>query len=436
MKVSASARCRAAAAKAVAAVFSGKNLDTALAQVQREVLPDDLGLLRMLAFEVLRHHAHYSALAGRLLNKPLPPYDPLHALILVGLHQLAATRIPSHAAINETVSAVPAIGKPKTRGLVNATLRRFQRERSELEALISAKLPVRLSYPKWLVDQLRGDWGEALEEVLAAGNEAGPMSLRVNTQRQSVVDYAARLAEAGRPCRPIFGAPQALQLDEACAVELLPGFDEGDCSVQDASAQLAADLIGPLAADARVLDACAAPGGKAAHLLERHPGLKLLALDSDANRSQRISETLLRLKLQADLQTADAGNPGDWWDKQFFDAILLDAPCSGTGVIRRHPDIKWLRRESDIKTLAAGQLRLLKGLWPTLKPGGTLLYATCSILQAEGDAVIQQFLRTQGDAHVQTIEASWGQATAHGRRIAPGGSWDGFYYARLSKAED
>ena len=219
-------------------------------------------------------------------------------------------------------------------------------------------------------------------------------------------------------------------------MELLPGFDEGDCSVQDASAQLAADLIGPLAADARVLDACAAPGGKAAHLLERHPGLKLLALDSDANRSQRISETLLRLKLQADLQTADAGNPGDWWDKQFFDAILLDAPCSGTGVIRRHPDIKWLRRESDIKTLAAGQLRLLKGLWPTLKPGGTLLYATCSILQAEGDAVIQQFLRTQGDAHVQTIEVSWGQATAHGRRIAPGGSWDGFYYARLSKAED
>lgn len=435
MKVSPSAKCRAAAARTVAAVFSGKNLDAALLREQRDVLPDDLGLLRMLSFEVLRKHSHYSALAARMLNKPLPPYDPLHALILVGLHQLSDTRIPAHAAINETVSAVPAIGKPKTRGLVNATLRRFQRERTELESLISAKLPVRLSYPKWLVDQLRGDWGEELEAVLAAGNEAGPMSLRVNTQRQSVAEYAALLAEAGHPCRPIFGAPQGLQLDAPCPVEQLPGFDEGACSVQDASAQLAADLIGELTPGMRVLDACAAPGGKAAHLLERQPELTLLALDADPQRSQRISETLQRLQLEAEVVTADAASPKDWWDQTPFDAILLDAPCSGTGVIRRHPDIKWLRRESDIKTLAAGQLRLLKGLWPTLKPGGTLLYATCSILEAEGDAVIQQFLRTQGDAHVQAIDASWGEASVHGRKIAPGGSWDGFYYARMSKAE-
>lgn len=433
MKVSASAKCRAAAAKAVAAVFSGRSLDDALAAELADVRPEDHGLLRMLAFEVLRHHSRYSALAKLLLNKPLAPFDPLQALILVGLHQLSDTRIPAHAAINETVSAVPAINKPRARGLINASLRRFQRERAQLEAKISAKPPTRLSYPKWMVDCLRRDWGEALEAVLSAGNKAGPMTLRVNASHTTRAEYASKLAAAGITSRPVAGLPSALVLDSACAVDALPGFADGEVSVQDASAQLAAGLLGELNPKARVLDACAAPGGKTAHLLERQPELRLLALDSDARRSQRINENLERLRLTADVSVADAASTEDWWDKQPFDAILLDAPCSGTGVIRRHPDIKWLRRESDIKTLAAGQLRLLKSLWPTLRPGGTLLYATCSILQAEGDEVIQAFLRGHGDARVQAIDADWGETTAHGRRIAPGGHWDGFYYCLLGK---
>lgn len=417
---------------AVSAVFDGQSLDTALPAQQAALVTVDKPLAAQLAYGVLRDWRLLEWFATQLTHSPPKP-PLLSSLLAVGLYQLRSTRIPEHAAVAATVDAVADLKLEKARGMVNAVLRRFQRERAELEARVPQDAAVRCSHPDWLLRQLRADWREPLDALLAANQTPAPMWLRVNLARTTLADYARTLAEAGIRADLSPHAPAALKLAQALPVGELPGFAEGLVSVQDAAAQLAAPLL-HVESRMRVLDACAAPGGKTAHLLETHPDMEVLALDRDSIRLTRVSETLQRLQLEARTQAADALRPEQWWDRQPFDRILLDAPCSGTGVIRRHPDIKWLRRESDIPKLAATQSRMLAALWPLLKSGGQLLYATCSTLQAEGDAVVGKFAASERDAGCAPIAADWGEATRHGRRIAPGqDDMDGFYFARLVK---
>lgn len=422
---------RSAAAQAVAAVLSGRSLDDALPLLETRFSPGDRSLLRALTYGALRDHGRLSALARRML-KSAQQTDPLVlALIDVGLFQLRSMRVSPHAAVNETVLACDVLGQPKSRSLVNALLRRFQREREALEASVERDETARFSHPYWLIDNLRRDWPEHWEALLAQNDTPGPMTLRVNRRQQDRDTYRTRLATAGFNARTVDGAPDALVLEHAQPVERLPGFTDGAVSVQDAAAQLAVELL-QAEPGQQVLDACGAPGGKAAHLLER-ADVNLLVLDRDAQRLGRVNDTLARLSLRAEVQACDAALLRDRWSGPRFDRILLDAPCSGTGVIRRHPDIKWLRRPDDIPRMAAEQLRLLSALWPLLAPGGRLVYATCSTLAAEGEDVIRKFFPTQADAKHEPIEAGWGEARRFGRRIAPGGDLDGFYYAVLRK---
>lgn len=413
--------------------MAGANLDTALGKADtQDFTPQNLSLLKALCYGVLREHLLLSNLVSQLMERPLQNEPELHSLLLLGLYQLRSMRVATHAAVNETVEATTPLGKERMRGLVNALLRRYQRESAVLEAALPQALGQRLSYPDWLSLEIKRDWPENWHSVLAGGNEQGPLTLRVNRRRISREDYLQRLQAAELVASAVPHTPDALMLEQALPVEEIPGFSEGLVSVQDASAQLAANLL-DAQPGMRVLDACAAPGGKTAHLLETVDGLEVLALDQDAARLKRVEETLARLQLKAQVKVADVLTSHLWWDQKPFDRILLDAPCSGTGVIRRHPDIKWLRREKDIPRLMQTQLKMLDALWPMLATGGVLVYATCSVLRAEGEDVIKAFLRTRPEAKHLPIVAEWGEARVVGRRIPPGGAWDGFYYARLMK---
>lgn len=423
---------RARAALAVAAVLKGANLDDALAAQLADLSGPDIGLLKALAYGVVREHRLLDTLAGSLLQKPLREEPAVAALLACGLYQLRSMRVPEHAAVAETVAGADALDKPWAKGLVNAVLRRYQRERAAIDGKLPINSGIRQSYPDWLVQAVKADWPDGWRTVLSGGNEPGPLTLRVNARAGGRDAYLAKLAAAGIEAAAIVEAPEAVRLAAALPVDEVPGFAAGEVSVQDASAQLAAGLLEAQPGQ-RVLDACAAPGGKTAHLLERVDQLDLLAVDSDAQRLDRVRANLDRLRLQATLLDADAAKPTVWWDGKPHERILLDAPCSGTGVIRRHPDIKWLRRDTDMPRMAELQQRLLRALWPLLAPGGVLLYATCSVLKAEGEAVLREFLGTHADARELPIAAEWGEARGIGRRIAPGGSFDGFYYARLTK---
>lgn len=422
----------------VAQVWDGASLDAALPAAQSYLSnPPDRALLQALSYGVLRDQRALEYLAGRLLQRPTTDSN-LQAVLLVGLYQLRSMRIPPHAAVSETVAATRQLRLAQASGLVNAVLRRYQREQAGLEQALNAQPPaVRWSYPDWLASRFREDWPEHWPSLLEAGQTPGPMSLRVNRRRGTREDYQARLQSVGLASAPCAHAGDALTLAEAVGVERLPGFEAGDVSVQDESAQLAASLLELTTPDShhnlRVLDACAAPGGKTAHILESAT-VELQALDCDESRLSRVEATLQRLGFQAECRVADAARPRDWWEGRLFDRILLDAPCSGTGVIRRHPDIKWLRREADIVATARKQRQLLSALWPLLAPGGVLLYATCSVLREEGEAVVADFLNEQRDAIHCPIKAQWGEDCTVGRRIASGESgMDGFYYARLRR---
>ncbi|WP_293000504.1 16S rRNA (cytosine(967)-C(5))-methyltransferase RsmB [Nevskia sp.] len=427
---------RAAAAKAVAAVMTGRNLDDALAAVSAPLSAADLSLLKAMAYGVVREFSTLNWLVGRMLQKPLREEPLVAALLACGVYQLRAMRVPAHAAVAETVAAAEVLGKPWAKGLTNALLRRYQREADAIEATLPPDVEVRQSYPEWLVRQIKRDWPGAWRSVLAAGNTQAPMTLRVNRRRGDREAFAAELSTAGIGHLLPRTTPDAVILNEPLPVERIPGFADGRVSVQDLSAQLAADLLGA-EPGMRVLDACAAPGGKTAHLIERSEGLDVIAIESEAARLGRIRDTLGRLGLDAMLVHHDAADTAGWWKGKKFDRILIDAPCSGTGVIRRHPDIKWLRRETDIPTMAAQQLRLLRALWPLLKPQGVLVYATCSILKAEGEDVARAFMAEQPEAVEQVIDPSpyamWGEDCGLGRRIEPGGDFDGFYYVRWVK---
>ncbi len=415
-------------------LHDGRSADAGLAQVSMLLAdPRDVSFCRALVYGVLREHRRLAALRDQLLRSPLKTRDQDMAIAIeLGLLQLMALEVKPHAAVSETVALARSRGKAWAAKLINAVLRRFQREQQALLAIVDADPGVRWSAPDWLVAQLKQDWPQEWQALLAAQNTRAAMTLRVNQRLTHVADYQAELATVGLEAKPLPGFADALVLAEPAPVDALPGFRQGQCSVQDGAAQLAAGLLAPRAG-ARVLDACAAPGGKSAHLLESSD-IELLALDSDAGRLEKVAETLTRLQLTARMQVADAGNPEDWWDGRQFDAILLDAPCSGSGVIRRHPDIKWLRRADDPPKLEAEQKRLLTALWPLLAAGGRLLYATCSVLQRENEGMIKQFMAEHDDAHALALTLPVGREVGYGFQILTGEAGvDGFYYACLEK---
>lgn len=432
------ARTRASAARAVAAVLAGRSLSDALPPLLQPLALRDRALAQELAYGVLREFEPLAFLADGLL-KARPKPGEVFALILVGLYQLLHTRVPEHAAVHATVDAAAILKAQRMGGLINGVLRNFMREKDARLALLEQAEPaVQHALPRWLWSRFKQDWsGESRAEALAkALRQHAPMTLRVNAAQGSREAYLARLHQAGLEAEATRHAAHGVRLAHAVAVERLPGFAEGDVSVQDEAAQLCAQML-DLRPGMRVLDACAAPGGKTLALLEKQPRLDLLALDSDAQRLQRVSDNLARGKLAASVLTADAGAPEDWWDGRVFDVILLDAPCSATGVIRRHPDIKRLRRAEDIGALAAQQDRLLDALWPLLAPGGRLLYMTCSLLREENEARIAAFfarLPSCGVRELSLADAAWGHACTHGRQILAGeDGMDGFYYALLEK---
>ncbi|KPA89767.1 ribosomal RNA small subunit methyltransferase RsmB [Pseudomonas asplenii] len=427
---------RLAAAKALAAVLSGKaSLNSSLPAQLDKVEARDRGLTQDLAFGAARWQPRLAALAARLLQKPFKAADAdVEALLLVGLYQLLYTRIPAHAAIGETVGCADKLKKPWAKGLLNAVLRRAQRESTELLAELERDPVVRTAHPRWLQKSLKAFWPEHWEAICAANNAHPPMILRVNRRHHSRDAYLRLLGDAAVAARPCDYSRDGIVLDEACDVRNLPGFAEGWISVQDEAAQLAADLL-DLAPGQRVLDACCAPGGKTCHILEAQPQLAgVVAVDLEAKRLLRVRENLDRLGLEAELIAADGRDTASWWDGKPFQRILLDAPCSATGVIRRHPDIKLTRQADDIAALASLQGELLDAMWATLEVGGILLYATCSTLPTENTEVIEAFLARTSGARELDIPGSFGVRQPHGRQLlAQEGGHDGFYYAKLIK---
>jgi len=395
----------------------------------------DAAFLQALVFGALRHGPRLQWWLGQLLDKPLRRRDEaVGAVIMLGLYQLAYTRVPSHAAVSESVETARAMGFPRAAGLVNALLRRFEREKTAFIEASERNEPARWMHPAWLIEAFRKDWPDHWQDLLTAGNDSPPMVLRVNRRRRSRDEVLSALAEAGIAARPGKDSETAIWLSEPLPVERLPGFEAGDISVQDESAQLVADLLSPQPGH-RVLDACAAPGGKTAHLLESSEDLsELVALDVDGARLRRVDENLVRLGLQATVQVGDASQPDFWWDGRPFDRILLDVPCSGSGVIRRHPDIKSLRRETDLVALTRTQSAILEAAWGMLAPGGQLLYTTCSLLREENQARIEAFLRRHPEARPHALDLPGGQAAGPGvQRLPAAEAGDGFFYASVVK---
>lgn len=427
---------RLAAAKALAVVLEGRaSLATSLPQVLSAVAERDRALVQELALGSARWYPQLEVLAAAYLAKPLRKADlDVQALLVIGMYQLLYMRIPAHAAISETVSCAAGLKKPWAKGMINAVLRRVQQEGSEQLEALSRDPVVVTAHPRWLQKALKAHWPDDWLAICAANNAHPPMTLRVNVQRISRDAYLQQLHDAGIAAQPTTFSHHGVQLEQPCDVSTLPGFVEGLCSVQDEAAQLSADLL-DLKAEQRVLDACCAPGGKTCHILETEPNLaQLVAVDLEASRLQRVRENLARLNLQAELKAADIRALDAWWDGQLFDRILLDAPCSATGVIRRNPDIKLTRHADDIEALSQLQAELLDVLWPILQVGGILLYATCSTLPNENTQVIESFLARTANAEEEPLDLKCGVAQPRGRQLlAQTNGHDGFYYARLRK---
>ena len=431
--MSATSDCRAIAARCLAAVAGGSSLSQQLPLWEVKVAERDRPLLRQLCYGVLRLHPLLMGYTEQLLRKPFKSKDTdILMLILLGIYQLSETRIPDHAAVSATVGAIRGLKKNWAKNLVNGVLRQWQRNREELSLKLS---PAQNSaHPEWFYQVVTQAWPEQADSIFTANNTHPPMCLRVNTRHHDRAHYQQLLQQADIEADTCAYAPEGLRLKQATSVDKLPGFFEGFVSVQDEAPQLSIELLN-LKPGQRVLDTCCAPGGKTCHILEAEPDLStVIGLDIDQHRLERVEENFERLNLRAQLLCADACAVDQWWDKTPFDRILLDAPCSATGVIRRNPDIKLHRRPEDIKQLAVLQLQLLNALWPTLKPGGLLLYATCSILPDENERVVEQFCQQQNDAHHQLIDAEWGIARPFGRQLFPQqNSHDGFYYALIEK---
>jgi 16S rRNA (cytosine967-C5)-methyltransferase len=396
----------------------------------------DRAFIQALCYGVCRQYHRLDFILSQLLDKPLKDAD-VKALALVGLYQLNFMRVKPHAAVSETVLA--ARKKPWAKSLINAVLRTYLREQEGLENKADQDKVAALSHPDWLVKQIEQDWPEQAQQILLENNRQPPMVLRVNLAKTTREHYLQLLTGQEIVALAIGFCASAIKLDKPVPVEQLPGFTEGLVSVQDTAAQFAAGLL-DVQSGQRVLDVCAAPGGKTAHILESQPQLKeLVAVDIDESRMLRVNENLQRLGLSATLLVGDAANPVAWWDGTLFDRILLDAPCSALGVIRRHPDIKLLRRAEDIGQLQALQKAILEAVWPLLAPGGLMVYATCSILKQENEQQVQAFLAAHPDAIERPLSIvetlGWGVAQVCGRQIITGDSaMDGFYYARIGKS--
>jgi 16S rRNA (cytosine967-C5)-methyltransferase len=435
------AAARAAAARAVSAVYRGRSLDAALAETfsaPSAELAGERALIQEMAYGALRWHFQLLPLVRGFLEKPFKDKDAdIEALLVIGFYQLLHMRVASHAAVKETVEATLVLKKDWAKGMTNAVLRRVLREEAPIRARIAADEQLALAHPAWLLARLKEIYPDHWQAIAVANNTRPPLCLRVHGGKISRAAYFDQLTQAGIAARPVPDVDSALILDSPVPVETLPGFRNGEVSVQDAAAQLAAVLL-DVRPGVRVLDACAAPGGKAAHILERVPQASLVALDLDAQRLGRIRENFARLGLAGAVLQGDATDPSDWWDGIPFDCILLDAPCSATGVIRRHPDIRLHRTPADIKRLAATQARLLDALWPLLGVGGKLLYVTCSILPEENAEQVAAFHARHPDALAQTLAhpalERYAQRAGTGYQILPGaGDLDGFFYARVTK---
>ncbi|MCL4747483.1 MAG: 16S rRNA (cytosine(967)-C(5))-methyltransferase RsmB [Burkholderiaceae bacterium] len=426
-----------AAARALAGVRSGRALPQALAGAAAQLGLADASraATQDIAYTAVRRLGTCLALAA-LLNER-PPAAAIAALQCVALSELLAPARRHEAVVVDQAVAAARLDRATsaTAGFLNATLRRFLRERDALLAAVRDGPQARWNAQQWWIEQLRADHPQHWQEILAAGDALPPMTLRVNTRRTTRELYLERLAQCGIGASAI--GPQALRLDTACDVQSLPGFAEGLVSVQDLAAQLAAPLLDAHCGH-RVLDACAAPGGKSAHLLEL-VDCELTALDVDAARLGRLGENLQRLGLSAKVLAGDASRPAGWWDGRPFDRILLDAPCSASGIVRRHPDIRWLRRRSDLATLSQRQKTMLAALWPLLVPGGKLLYATCSVFRAEGEGVIEWFCARQSRADRESPRWRWADAADAepvGQLLPcprPARDHDGFFYALIRK---
>jgi len=395
--------------------------------------PRDAALVKELCYGTLRWQSRLEAWLAKLMDRPLKPADQdVKFLLLLGLYQLAYLRVPDHAAVQQTVEACRQLDKSWAAGLVNAVLRRFQREREQIEAAVAEDPQARYAHPTWFIEEVKRDWPEHWQTILEAGNERPPFTLRVNRRVQDRDAYLGKLTALGIGASACEHSPDGVTLESPMDVKQLPGFAEGAVSVQDEGAQLAEQLLD--AQDGmRVLDACAAPGGKTCHLLERHT-LHMTAVELEARRAQRIRENLTRLKLDATLKVADAAQVQSWWDGESFQRILLDAPCSASGVVRRHPDVKLRRTPQEVTSAAGLQAKLLGALWPLLAPGGKLLYVTCSVFQRENAAQIASFLAGHPDAAALPLQTGWGVIAGAGRQVLTGqGGMDGFYYACLEK---
>lgn len=435
------ASARSLAAHAVARILrEGVTLDAALrdalAAADRKLAPS----VRSLSYGAVRGYYRHEAILGRLLAAPVRSLDFLvRALLSVALYELEDGKTPQYAVVDAAVQTAKATDAVRAAGLINAVLRRYLRERKSLDADIARTPAARHASPVWLADRLRADWPVRWTQLLAAGDAQAPMWLRVNRRQATAEEYLDTLRAAGIGARVEARVPQALALDTPCDVQELPGFAQGLVSVQDLGAQCVAFPLG-LAAGQRVLDACAAPGGKTALIAEHEADLaRVVAIDVDPQRLLKVRENLRRGNLRAEVMTGDAAHPQSWWDGKPFDRILLDAPCSALGVIRRHPDIRLRKSPSDIDKLPRLQASLLQSVWPLLGRGGRLVYATCTLTRSENRGVIGEFLRSTPDALTLPAQQwqGWpdlGEADEFGRQILPGEAGaDGFYYAALTK---
>ncbi len=429
-------RLRADAAKVVASVLDGRSLKAVLGPAEQRIAdPRDRALLHAITLGAVRGALHWRAVLRVLLSEPLPARArPVEAALIAAFAQIDEMGLPAHAVVDETVAAVRLLRLPGYAGLANAVLRRWLREREAIAAIVATDDEATHRHPHWLLDRLRHDWPDEWPAIVSAGNAPAPMWLRINPQRTTVPDYRdALFAATGFDAQPCAALPQALQLPQAVPVAKLPGFQAGHVSVQDGAAQFAAHLLAPEAGQ-RVLDACAAPGGKTAHLIECVPAIDVTAVDIEPGRLMRVREGLERLGLRASLMAGDVGAPDQWWDGVPFDRILLDAPCSATGILRRQPDVRLHRRAADIAVLAGQQRRLLDSMWPLLAPGGRLLFAVCSVLRAESDGVLTPFLAANDDAQALPVNIPAARRIGVATQLLPGNAgMDGFAYALLAK---
>ncbi|MCG7532952.1 16S rRNA (cytosine(967)-C(5))-methyltransferase RsmB [Psychrobium sp. MM17-31] len=426
---------RALAAQTVAAVLErGESLATALPAAQSQIdNPKNKALLQELCYGVMRELTQLEYFVNTLMDKPLKGKQRIvHHLLIVGAYQLLHTRIPAHAALGETVAAVDDIQRPKFKSLVNGVLRNLQRQSEELRENMPTKGPITFNHPKWLIKRATAAYPKQWQQILKANNERSPMWLRNNSAMQSRDQYLAQLAELEIEATAGAIGDNSILLANPVPVTALPDFDKGASSVQDIAAQQAAELLDAQAGE-RILDACAAPGGKTCHILELAKDIEVTALDCDQKRLDRVAQNLERIGLEATLICGDGTAPETWWDGKEFDRILLDAPCSATGVIRRNPDIKWLRRDSDIEQLVELQQQIFDASWKLLKSGGTLVYATCSILPNENSQQVARFLERHQDAKLIPLHQGDTPQTP-GWQLLPGdNNSDGFYYAKLQK---